>query len=673
MKNRQSIRFLSLSLCIALFLASFTSAAIAAPSRSLVDRADDLKGPQIHLIYLVPADGADRNWDTSGQFKIWIDSANNWLQGEVGRKLRFDLFQGDPDVTYLKSKNTLAQLQDLATSNEKSYDFLGTLLREFFLQSPQTSNYLENPKTYMFVIGEVIISKYCGLGYTYSGGIVWTGGNCWNGPQDDTNFIYGMSPVSAAIIHEAFHTYGVRHVCDSGADLMWGVPDCPGSKPWARAIFDINRDDYFGFEKAGTDVSKLTIWTDGSGLESYGKRTPEKTYAWTRDGKYIFTLGGSDQSISWSWSKDFYPHAGSYTKCSIQGNEGVIEGVGSGPTCKFSIPMTWRAGQILNVSAKVASGPYSGSANESVSLLNPDGGFSPCTSQYCFLGQQIMLRIDRCYGADSTFELQQFSSGQWRTIATPQSEANSNCSGYLQPKDVPITFSETGAFIYRWLVLDKNGRVAFKEKISALQILPSNSEYPNADKVAQLVAETEPLLLTATQQAEVDLKARELLSNQLLQCSNGVACYVNQKYKSIDWCFSGDFTTFTFQVLSNGKWDKLFSGPGIKNDPACSANTTRTPRVETMFTTGGLQVIRWTLTRTDGTSFSQDYGLVISDLANGIIAQAQINEAQSKARSLAKIADTPTPKSTTITCVKGKVTKKVTAIKPGCPKGYTKK
>jgi hypothetical protein len=31
------------------------------------------------------------------------------------------------------------------------------------------------------------------------------------------------------------------------------------------------------------------------------------------------------------------------------------------------------------------------------------------------------------------------------------------------------------------------------------------------------------------------------------------------------------------------------------------------------------------------------------------------------------------PKKTTINCVKGKVTKKVTAVKPKCPAGYKKK
>ena len=33
----------------------------------------------------------------------------------------------------------------------------------------------------------------------------------------------------------------------------------------------------------------------------------------------------------------------------------------------------------------------------------------------------------------------------------------------------------------------------------------------------------------------------------------------------------------------------------------------------------------------------------------------------------------PTPKKITITCVKGKLTKKITAVKPVCPAGYKKK
>ena len=46
-------------------------------------------------------------------------------------------------------------------------------------------------------------------------------------------------------------------------------------------------------------------------------------------------------------------------------------------------------------------------------------------------------------------------------------------------------------------------------------------------------------------------------------------------------------------------------------------------------------------------------------------------EAKAKADAAGKVL--PSPKKTTVTCVKGKLTKKVTAIKPVCPKGYKKK
>jgi membrane protein involved in colicin uptake len=46
--------------------------------------------------------------------------------------------------------------------------------------------------------------------------------------------------------------------------------------------------------------------------------------------------------------------------------------------------------------------------------------------------------------------------------------------------------------------------------------------------------------------------------------------------------------------------------------------------------------------------------------------------AEQKAKQEAE-AKAAAPKKTTITCLKGKLVKKVTAVKPVCPKGYKKK
>ena len=57
--------------------------------------------------------------------------------------------------------------------------------------------------------------------------------------------------------------------------------------------------------------------------------------------------------------------------------------------------------------------------------------------------------------------------------------------------------------------------------------------------------------------------------------------------------------------------------------------------------------------------------------AEKVLADAKASAAKILAAAKAKAA--AAKKKTTITCVKGKLTKKVTAVKPVCPKGYTKK
>ena len=55
-----------------------------------------------------------------------------------------------------------------------------------------------------------------------------------------------------------------------------------------------------------------------------------------------------------------------------------------------------------------------------------------------------------------------------------------------------------------------------------------------------------------------------------------------------------------------------------------------------------------------------------------IDAAGNIYTANSSSNSVSKITPTPSTKKPTITCKKGKVVKKVTALKPVCPKGYEK-
>ena len=59
--------------------------------------------------------------------------------------------------------------------------------------------------------------------------------------------------------------------------------------------------------------------------------------------------------------------------------------------------------------------------------------------------------------------------------------------------------------------------------------------------------------------------------------------------------------------------------------------------------------------------------------ADKVVAEAKAEAARILAEANAQAKAAAAAKKTTITCVKGKLTKKITAVKPVCPKGYKKK
>lgn len=65
--------------------------ATPAPSpRRMADCAGDTDLPQIHLLYVLPSDGADLDLDKNGLIRASVESAQTWLEGESGgSRLRF--------------------------------------------------------------------------------------------------------------------------------------------------------------------------------------------------------------------------------------------------------------------------------------------------------------------------------------------------------------------------------------------------------------------------------------------------------------------------------------------------------------------------------------------------------------------------------------------------------
>jgi hypothetical protein len=236
------------SLALAVAMVAAPGAAAALP-RATTDRPDDFPGLQVHMVYAVAADAADRGFDTDGSIQAAVDSFQQWLAGQAGgRALRVDTFQGSVDVTF----HRVAAL-DGQEGTVPLYAVSADLAQAGLLQA-----------------GKVYGVYYDGgSGATACGNASWPlwpqpadatvatvylhsqGGTCFHGfpaagePPNYTVF---------AMLHDVVHTLGIvgpcarnytptlpGHVGDSNADLMYAGP-----LPWQPATLDVGRDDYFG-------------------------------------------------------------------------------------------------------------------------------------------------------------------------------------------------------------------------------------------------------------------------------------------------------------------------------------------------------------------------------------------------------------------------------------------
>lgn len=223
-------------------------------ARSTVDRPDDSRKSQIHVMYVLPSDGVDRALDTDGTLKNTVTSFQTWLYGKTGGKaMRIDAFNGSLDITYFQLSRTDADIE--------SY---GPFVRDQIESEIQAAGFNAANKIYAVY--------YDGTSDTACGGGAWpptlpgtvaalylnglpTGPVPCSANQFATS---GGVPtyLEFAMLHEIMHTLGFvptcaphqwrsGHVSDNPDDLMWAgdgnwVPD-----GWANVVLDSGNDDYY--------------------------------------------------------------------------------------------------------------------------------------------------------------------------------------------------------------------------------------------------------------------------------------------------------------------------------------------------------------------------------------------------------------------------------------------
>lgn len=239
--------------------------AVAARDRAVTDMPDEISGPQVHFLYIVPADGADGQLDTNGQMEQSIARIERWFVTQTGNQqgLRVDTYNGLADITFVRLPHSDAQ----ATA--------------------------AHPWP-LWVIGEDLVAAgfndpakvYAAF---YDGRSTWACGGAkspalpklgamylqaqpTNDPRpcrDAPGFGTGTDRpgyFEIGLLHEILHVIGFTppcaphasadgygdHVNDSPTDLMYG-PDATHTAGWnwANAVLDFNRDDYYRANVSG--------------------------------------------------------------------------------------------------------------------------------------------------------------------------------------------------------------------------------------------------------------------------------------------------------------------------------------------------------------------------------------------------------------------------------------
>ena len=223
---------------------SANAIALQPPLRSGIDRPDDVTGPQVHVIYVLPRGTPDRGLDTGLPIANSVAAFQGWLRRASGLQIRFDQYDGVLDVSFFELSRSDSEMRSLG---------------------PYIVTEIESQ---LRLAGQIRLDKRY-LVYYDGGSSSVCGGAAWPPTViGQTAAMYlracDAGPLAAApddapgywefaALHDLIHTLGVvsteapHHTSGSPAhvpepnDLMYGG----GTAPWEPTTVDVDNDDYF--------------------------------------------------------------------------------------------------------------------------------------------------------------------------------------------------------------------------------------------------------------------------------------------------------------------------------------------------------------------------------------------------------------------------------------------
>ena len=251
-----------------------SAGAAATRTRTLTDMPDEISGPQVHFLYIVPSDGVDGQLDTNGQMEQSIARIEHWLTTQAkDQGLRVDTHLGVPDITFVRLPHSNAQA---TASNPWPVWVIGEDLVAAGFNDPAKvyAAFYDGRSTW--ACGGASSPALPKLGAMY------LQAHPTNDPRpcrDAPGFGSGADRpgyFEIGLLHEILHVIGFSprcaphaaksvfpdHVTDSGTDLMYGQDAThTGGWDWSRAVLDFNHDDYYRANIPGCRICRTApIW-----------------------------------------------------------------------------------------------------------------------------------------------------------------------------------------------------------------------------------------------------------------------------------------------------------------------------------------------------------------------------------------------------------------------------
>ncbi len=236
--------------------------------RVFADLQDDQPGYQVHFIYAVPAGGGDRAFDRNGDIERSVQSLQQWLSGQTGgRTLRVDSAGGRVDVTFLRLRETNAEMLRLGPSIADSIE--GELVASGF----------DNPYKFYAVYFDGESGFSCGeapwppdrvgsLAVVYLKGQPFGGEPC--AAKGFTTDVASPGVLEFGMLHEILHGFGIVPRCAPNQALSGHLAGDPedlmfiGGASWKPAHLDRNHTDYFSHNRSGCPDLGRSVFLSGS-------------------------------------------------------------------------------------------------------------------------------------------------------------------------------------------------------------------------------------------------------------------------------------------------------------------------------------------------------------------------------------------------------------------------